>query len=105
MSGAERMQKSRNRLWAAERALVLGREERNVIHEALSGNEDADLSAAFGPLFRALPKELLTKIVPAERTVMLCRVSKGARWALAAARPAASWTACSLVRRIIRNGS
>ena len=55
----------------------------------VSSNEDAVLSAAFGPLFRALPKELISKIVPAERTVMLCRVSRGARWALAAARPAA----------------
>ena len=56
---------------------------------AVWSKEDADLSAAFGPLFRALPKELISKIVPAERTVMLCRVSRGARWALAAARPAA----------------
>ena len=47
--------------------------------------EDVDLSAAFGPLFRALPRELLAKIVPPERTVMLCRVSKGARQALTAA--------------------
>ena len=52
-------------------------------------NEYDDLSAAFGPLFTALPKELLTKIVPAERAVMLCRVSKRARSALAGARPAA----------------
>ena len=50
MSGAERMQKSCNRLWAAERALVLGREER-----------DSGLSAAFGRLFGALPKEPLRR--------------------------------------------
>ena len=31
---------------------------------AVSSNEDADLSAAFGPLFITMPKELLTKIVP-----------------------------------------
>ena len=52
-------------------------------------NEDADLSGGFGELLREVPKELLTKIVPAERTVMLCRVSKGARTALAGARQAA----------------
>ena len=56
---------------------------------ALSSNEDADLSAAFGLHFTALPKEILTNMVPAERTIMLCRVSKGARSVLAAARPAA----------------
>ena len=33
---------------------------------AESSKEAADLSAAFGPLFRAVPMELLTKIVPAE---------------------------------------
>ena len=55
----------------------------------VSRNEDEDLSAAFGALFTALPKELLAKIVPAERTVMLRRVSKGARSEIGAARPAA----------------
>ena len=49
----------------------------------------AGSAAAFGPLFRALPQELLAKIMPAERTVMLCRVSKGARLALMAAKHAA----------------
>ena len=37
---------------------------------AVSSKEDADLSAAFGPLFGALLKELLTKIVPAETAVL-----------------------------------
>ena len=55
----------------------------------VSSDEGADLCAAFGPLFRALPKELLSKIVPAERTIMLYRVSKGARQALMAAKPGA----------------
>ena len=67
---------------------------------AVPSIEDCDLSAAFGPLFRALPKELLTKIVPEERTVMLCRVSKGARSALAAARPRAEVKARGEGRRI-----
>ena len=31
INGEERRQKSRNRLWAAERALVLGRENRDVV--------------------------------------------------------------------------
>ena len=52
-------------------------------------HEFADLSAAFGPLFGVLHKELFNKIVPAERTVMLRQVSKGARHSLMAAKPAA----------------
>lgn len=55
----------------------------------LPSNERGDLSAAFGPLFRVLPKELLAKIVPVERTVMLCRLSEGARQSLMAVKPAA----------------
>jgi len=51
---------------------------------------DLDLRAAFGELLGALPKELLGKIIPAERTVMLRRLSRGARAALAMVQPAAT---------------
>jgi hypothetical protein len=44
---------------------------------------------ACGPLFGQVPTELVAKIVPAERAVMLRKVSKGARSVLAAAQPAA----------------
>ena len=54
----------------------------------------------FGPLFKTLPKELLTKILPAERAVMPHRVSKGARTALMAARSAAVVKAKGGGRRI-----
>ena len=73
--------------------------------EVVSSNkEDANLSAAFGPLFRALPKELVAKTMPAERTVTLSKVSKGARQALAAARPAAVVKAKGRGERIARLG-
>ena len=41
------------------------------------------LTAAFGPRFEVLPKELFAKVVPVERIVMMGRVSMGARQALA----------------------
>ena len=54
-------------------------------------DEDADLSVstAFGGPLGAMPRELFAKIVPAERTVMLRKVSRGAQSALASAQPAA----------------
>ena len=54
------------------------------------GDADLDLRAAFGALLGALPKEMLGKIIPAERAVMLWRVSRGAREALAIVQPAAT---------------
>ena len=62
--------------------------------------DDADLSAAFGRIFGKLHKELAAKIVPAERTLMLSRVSKGARQALMAAKPTAVVKARGGGRRI-----
>ena len=51
---------------------------------------DPDLLAAFGALLGAVPKELLERIIPPERAVMLQLVSTGARAGLAAVRPAAT---------------
>ena len=48
-----------------------------------SCNEDSDLGA-FGALLGALPKEVLCKVIPAERAVMLRQVSRGSQAALAA---------------------
>jgi hypothetical protein len=56
---------------------------------ASGGNAGSDLGAAFGALLGVLPKEVLGQIIPAERAVMLRRVSRGARGALAAVQPAA----------------
>ena len=91
--GVERMPASCGRGAEGEERLVKSAEmpAAAVIVQApraVPRDEDANLSPAFGPLFRALP-ELLPKIVPVERTLMLCRVSKRVRWVLMAAKPAA----------------
>ena len=55
-----------------------------------SGEGDADVRAAFGALLGGLPKEILERVIPAKRAVMLGRVSKGARAGLATVRPGAT---------------
>ena len=57
--------------------------------ERCGGEVDADLRSVFRPLLGALPKELLGKIIPAKRTVMRRRVSRGGRGTAATVRPAA----------------
>ena len=55
-----------------------------------SGEGDADVRAAFGALLGGLPKEILERVIPAQRAVMLGRVSKGARAGLATVQPGAT---------------
>ena len=61
---------------------------KDTLAEASGGDADvgSDLWAALG----ALPKEIIGKIIPDERAVMLQRVSRGARETLAPVRPAAT---------------
>ena len=63
------------------------------------GGADSDLCfAAFGPVLGALPKEMLDRVIPATRAVMLRQVSRGVREALATVRPVAMVRAMKLHR-------